>query len=265
MNCFRLVFSTCNDVPRCHAVRPALACARQLSAMLSYESKYTSKINALFRLYCTNSTRVGSEIAQAWQLAQHVSPVRPTRCMTNGLQAQAGQLSRRFSILSRSSHGLPAIYRQGPPKHCQPSALQSRGFQSSSRLQHFQMQNVGSLDLMPPEYIVYGILGLNLGVFALWQVEGLKTLMRLHFSTSYNHLRLGYLHTLLTSGVSHQNLSHLFSNMFTFYFFGTSLAYSLGGTKVRDTQCPPHHVLRHGCIAGSQVPSMNGAHPGMTT
>lgn len=242
MNCFRLVLSTCKDLPRCHAVRPALACARQLSAtVLSYESKSTSKssINSLFR-YWTASTREFTKTAQTWQLAKHLSLGRPTRCTTHELQVQAGQLSRRSTLpKGGSSHGLPATCRQGLPRYCLPPdrstlALRSRGFQTSSHPQHFRMYSVEALNLMPPDYIVYGILGLNVGVFALWQLEGLQKLMITHFTTSYNHLRTGHLHTLLTSGVSHRDLSHLFSNMFTFYFFGTSLAYSLGGTKVRQ-------------------------------
>ena len=49
---------------------------------------------------------------------------------------------------------------------------------------------------------------------------------------SENALRQGRYHTLITSCFSHQAGGHLFSNMFTLYFFGQNLANVVGGTRV---------------------------------
>ena len=53
-----------------------------------------------------------------------------------------------------------------------------------------------------------------------------------HAVVSEGALRQGRLHTLVTSCFSHQSGGHLFANMFTFYFFGRSLANIVGGQKV---------------------------------
>jgi hypothetical protein len=87
---------------------------------------------------------------------------------------------------------------------------------------------------IPPDNIVYGIMACNFGVFVAWQQPQLRRTMSAHFTTSYSHLRAGYLHTLLTSSVSHSSMAHMFSNMFTFYFFGNSLGNVIGAVRVRS-------------------------------
>lgn len=92
-----------------------------------------------------------------------------------------------------------------------------------------------SLGLGPfqPETVVYVVMGANFAVFGLWQVACMQGTMHTHFTTSMSHLRMGLLHTLLTHSVSHATFPHLFTNMFTLYFFGTSLVHFLGPTRVR--------------------------------
>ena len=96
-----------------------------------------------------------------------------------------------------------------------------------------------SLQQIPPEYVVYGMMGLNAAVFVAWQLAGPRNFMYAHFCSSYAHLRGGYLHTLLTSSVSHSSLGHLFTNMFTFYFFGQSVVQHLGVARVRRRTADP--------------------------
>lgn len=93
-----------------------------------------------------------------------------------------------------------------------------------------------------PETVVYAIMGVNFVVFGMWQIRCMQGIMNAHFVTSYQHMRHGYLHTLLTTSVSQQGLSHLFTNMFTFYFFGTNLVQVLGSIRVR-TFTPSTHPL----------------------
>lgn len=52
-------------------------------------------------------------------------------------------------------------------------------------------------------------------------------------AASYGRVRYGYYHTLLTSAVSHYSMGHIFSNMFTFYFFGSNLCQVIGSVRVR--------------------------------
>ena len=111
-----------------------------------------------------------------------------------------------------------------------------RGLQqwSSGRRSGIHIQNARMIGMGPMrgETIVYGIMGANLATFAAWQVGCMQNFMHSHFCVSYTHLRMGYVHTLLTSSISQQTMPHLFTNMFTFYFFGTSLVNYLGPYRV---------------------------------
>ena len=119
------------------------------------------------------------------------------------------------------------------------SALFARppfGF-SSGVSRGFKMQNLSMwqrLNSLQPDHVVYAIIGLNIAIFGLWQTAPCRGFMYTHFTTSFTHLKMGYLHTLLTSSVSQQTVGHLFSNMFTFYFFGTSLLSVIGTVRVRS-------------------------------
>jgi membrane associated rhomboid family serine protease len=85
----------------------------------------------------------------------------------------------------------------------------------------------------PPEYLVYGILGVNILVYRAWQDPSMSDFLNTHFVSSMAHLQHGFVHTLLTNSVSHQEVNHLIPNMLVFYFFGKSLVHVLGSVKVR--------------------------------
>lgn len=101
---------------------------------------------------------------------------------------------------------------------------QSRAWNISSTRRYYSS--------LPPDTVVYSIMLLNFGVFMAWQGPALRRFMSTHFTTSHSHMKAGYLHTLLTHAVSHAEPMHLFSNMFTFYFFGSSLGGIIGSGRV---------------------------------
>ncbi len=55
--------------------------------------------------------------------------------------------------------------------------------------------------------------------------------MEKHFMVSYNNLRRGRLHVLVSSAFSHATLPHLFSNMHTILSVGPQLQSALGRGK----------------------------------
>ena len=67
---------------------------------------------------------------------------------------------------------------------------------------------------------------------AVYLLSSYLTVYMIH-AASYGGIRYGYYHTLLTSAVSHYSMGHIFSNMFTFYFFGSNLCQIIGGARVR--------------------------------
>lgn len=104
------------------------------------------------------------------------------------------------------------------------------GPQSSGRIVWSGRQR--TMSSMSPENVVYGIMALNGAVFIAWQQPSLRHFMTQHFTASYGGIRYGYYHTLLTSAVSHYSMGHIFSNMFTFYFFGSNLCQIIGGARL---------------------------------
>lgn len=77
------------------------------------------------------------------------------------------------------------------------------------------------------------MLALNVGVFVLWQLAlawgpEAQAFMAANFLTSVEHLRAGFVWTLLTSEISHVNLAHLGFNLFAIWMFGRELEQLLG-------------------------------------
>ena len=117
---------------------------------------------------------------------------------------------------------------------------------------------------LSPDTALYGLIGANVAGFCLWVVN--PSFMYNHFMTSYQHIRQvdplpllwstcvlliqtqlqgrlaaehghhapctaqGRIHTLLTCCFSQRDAGHLFSNMLGLYFFGRSVAYTIGGS-----------------------------------
>lgn len=72
------------------------------------------------------------------------------------------------------------------------------------------------------------LIGINVVVWVLWLVASdrgggsgqMLQFMSEHFTTSLAHLKMGYVHTLLTSAISHMDLQHILFNMLALWIFG---------------------------------------------
>ncbi|KAH3665774.1 hypothetical protein OGAPHI_003962 [Ogataea philodendri] len=82
-----------------------------------------------------------------------------------------------------------------------------------------------------PQQLLFGLIGVNVGVFLLWRARtvGLRTMNVLN---KYFLLERGPSRTtqwsLLWSGFSHENFTHLLMNMFCLYSFGSTMIQVLG-------------------------------------
>lgn len=90
------------------------------------------------------------------------------------------------------------------------------------------------------KHVVTGVVSVNVAVYTVWQVAaqtgnvGLRSWMAKHFLTSWQHLRRGRGHTLLTSGVSHKEPLHLFLDMMSLHSFERATVGHSGALKVRS-------------------------------
>jgi rhomboid-like protein len=71
--------------------------------------------------------------------------------------------------------------------------------------------------------VVYGLIALNVGVFALWRFVP-EAFMITHFTTSIVHMRQRRWYTLLTSTFSHASALHLGFNMFALFSFAPAVS-----------------------------------------
>ncbi|KAF8803826.1 rhomboid-domain-containing protein [Phlegmacium glaucopus] len=100
---------------------------------------------------------------------------------------------------------------------------------------------LGFLDKIPQNFIFYGIIGINSVVFTMWYMAVQKykqqgdpstvLWMRENFLSSWNNLVSGRLWTPLTSCFSHQDLSHILFNGFTFFFMAQPMLQILGSRQ----------------------------------
>lgn len=196
---------------------------------------------AAFRLF--QSQLAGPCSAAAPAAAGHAAAQRGARHATSLRDAMWHRAPRLPSTLlagaaprsARSCGSRPAAL-----SHALHTARRALHTSAAPLRQPWQVSNLRGFRAIPPEYVVYGMMGINAAVFGAWQVACMRNFMYAHFTSSYRHLRGGYLHTLLTNSVSHQSLGHLFTNMFTFYFFGQGVVQYLGVARVRF--CAAHDV-----------------------
>lgn len=79
-----------------------------------------------------------------------------------------------------------------------------------------------------PTHMVYGILGLNLAVFGLWQFPRYWRFLQRYALLEKNHVYSKW--SLVGSAFSHQEFWHLGMNMLALWSFGTSLSYMIGAS-----------------------------------
>ncbi|XP_077224134.1 RHOMBOID-like protein 12, mitochondrial isoform X1 [Tasmannia lanceolata] len=75
--------------------------------------------------------------------------------------------------------------------------------------------------------VVLILIAVNVAVFILWRTADPIFMMN-NFAVSIENIASGRFHTLVTSAFSHVKLSHLFSNMFGLYFFGSNIGHQFG-------------------------------------
>jgi len=73
------------------------------------------------------------------------------------------------------------------------------------------------------------LVAVNVAVWAAWQLK--ERWMVRHFTVSYPAIQRGRYWTLLSSAISHQDLSHLANNMLSLYLFGQPLHVTIGRTR----------------------------------
>ncbi|KAJ9121159.1 hypothetical protein QFC24_004833 [Naganishia onofrii] len=89
-------------------------------------------------------------------------------------------------------------------------------------------------------FVVYGLIGLNVAIYGLWQYAhtswsrfrdpSLYYWMTRNFIVSEANFAAGRLHTLLTACFSHSTSSHIFLNMLGLYFIAPATVGLLGTT-----------------------------------
>mmetsp|Transcript_26599 Transcript_26599/g.26844 ORF Transcript_26599/g.26844 Transcript_26599/m.26844 type:complete len:260 (+) Transcript_26599:233-1012(+) len=89
------------------------------------------------------------------------------------------------------------------------------------------------IDRLNPDNVIYGIIGVNVGVFGLWQwsMSDRRTFKQMtdNFMISYYGIFQKHrYHTFFTSFFSHKDTLHLLLNMFMLYMFGPEIIYLLG-------------------------------------
>lgn len=128
----------------------------------------------------------------------------------------------------------PAWVRPAIVPHAWPARAPLRSLQTAAR-----PRRRGSF---PPEFVLYGIFGVNAAVYAAWwyardeaQRNGDHTLYRFmmrNFTSGEPNLREGRWWTLLTACVSHQELPHFAFNMLTFAFTAPALLPIVGAPQM---------------------------------
>jgi Rhomboid family len=234
---------------RCHGLEQAGQSARQLQGRCQPAASATHNACAGTAEARLRSTRSFATVARAqqtaaqrtaWQAVQQLrsaAKAAPVRTASDAGQALQPMAAMRLAAARGARR--PSTVRR--PEFSTPANLFAQGRSAIS----FSPRS------WQPEQVIYAIMGANVVVFAMWQVGCFQKVMWSHFCTSFMHLRLGYIHTLLTSSISQQSMPHLFTNMFTFYFFGTSLIQVIGTVRVRSMyvlilcKLLPAHVIWH--------------------
>ncbi|KAF9468965.1 hypothetical protein BDZ94DRAFT_1245056 [Collybia nuda] len=131
---------------------------------------------------------------------------------------------QRFFSSTPLSQG-PRSYLSRPPQSNRPRKPQFLAF----------------LDAIPQNQVFYGILAINGLVFAMWYMstERLKQernptsykWMKDNFTVSWRNISEGRLWTIATSCFSHESISHILFNGFTFFFMARPVLSMIGSRQ----------------------------------
>lgn len=94
---------------------------------------------------------------------------------------------------------------------------------------------------LPPNAVLWSVIGINVGVYGLWQFsintyksfgdDSRLNFMVRNFMCSPKHIESGRIHTLLTSAFSHKSLDHLGLNMLVLYTMGQGVIEFIGASR----------------------------------
>lgn len=116
----------------------------------------------------------------------------------------------------------------------------------------------------PAPVALHALLVLNGAVFAAWWALGASPTMRDNFLVSADHLRSGYVWTLLTSALSHVDMGHLLFNMLALWLFGRIVERVIGAPGfvalyvVGGIVASLGHVL-WGVVTGDPTPALGAS------
>lgn len=125
------------------------------------------------------------------------------------------------------------------------NTLATKGLSRNLLFKSFWKQSGGSpryrgvsnwLDRNSGDYIIPGIIGVNLIVFGMWTLSENDRKMRNFMINNFtccpfSVLQRGEAHTLVTCFFSHRDTWHLIGNMISCYFFGSTAVAALGASK----------------------------------
>ena len=98
---------------------------------------------------------------------------------------------------------------------------------------YYSSGNYGYQRPSDPQRVIWGLIGLNVAGFMAWRVD--PRFMSRQATVSYSALAEGRVWTLVTAAFSHYDPWHLAANMFTFYFFASTIPHLYGGTAVSSS------------------------------
>ncbi|KAJ9068831.1 hypothetical protein DSO57_1024704 [Entomophthora muscae] len=121
------------------------------------------------------------------------------------------------------------------------SSWRGRPYNSQSSFRRKYNALGSKVDNIDPNTLVYGIIGANLAVFGCIQfamverdpfkLQKVRRFIHDNLAFSNLNLKMGRVWTIVTAGFTHENFWHLLFNSMTIYFFGPTLAASLGNRR----------------------------------
>ncbi|TNY19717.1 hypothetical protein DMC30DRAFT_399699 [Rhodotorula diobovata] len=150
------------------------------------------------------------------------APPRPAAVAFAG----AGAGSRRAFASSAVARGIRPYY--------------GRGGRGSSYGRRRDPNWRDRIDAVPGQYLVYGLIAINVGVYLAWSYGNALALrfrdaswvrfLQRNFTVSWQNISQGRVWTLVTSAFSHERTGHILVNMLSLYFMAPAVMAILGNS-----------------------------------
>ncbi|KAK4054555.1 hypothetical protein OIV83_001049 [Microbotryomycetes sp. JL201] len=196
-------------------------------------SRTTSRVQSLFAPSSTSSQRACTCVGPSplgRRLHSRSTPSPHTTTTTRPSTSMYSLLTiRSFFTSSRLSGPRSYYYNRGSGG----GGTGGRGSSSYSSFKH-------KIDRLPSNYILFGIIGLNVSVFLAWQY-GKSLLVQFrdpawlkfltdNFTVSWRNIQNGRLWTILTCCFSHEGTSHILMNLLSLFFMAPPVMAVLGNS-----------------------------------